>query len=167
LWHGASFAFVLWGMLHGIALIIERIFKEKINKRHSVFNWMVTFSFINFSWVFFRSNSVIAGFDFIKRIFKFDFGPIDITLADSFVLPGVRFLLDTFKIQSYISTNILYINMFLVFLFAFYAILCMKNTNERIEEFQPTNINAINIVIFLVWSLISLSGISTFLYFNF
>ena len=35
LWHGAAWAFVLWGMLHGMALVFHRIFKQILRNYRS------------------------------------------------------------------------------------------------------------------------------------
>lgn len=59
LWHGASWKFVFWGMLHGIALAVERFFKTKINLPKSrfirVLQIILTFHFVSFAWLFFRA----------------------------------------------------------------------------------------------------------------
>ena len=55
LWHGASWMFVLWGALHGIAMVIHRIWKDIGFKMNSFMAWFITFNFINITWVFFRA----------------------------------------------------------------------------------------------------------------
>lgn len=65
LWHGASWTYVLWGGLHGIYLIVERLLcKEKAPGR------AVTFALVCFAWIFFRSTSVSDAFLVIGRIFS-------------------------------------------------------------------------------------------------
>lgn len=55
IWHGAGWTFVLWGALHGGALVIHRAFsKSSIN----IPNWIsiaITFLFVNFAWIFFKA----------------------------------------------------------------------------------------------------------------
>jgi alginate O-acetyltransferase complex protein AlgI len=61
LWHGAAIPFVIWGMYHGLFMIIERIFK--LNKPGMVnsFLWglrvFVTLHCVLFGWIIFRSDS--------------------------------------------------------------------------------------------------------------
>lgn len=59
LWHGAGWTFVVWGFLHGIYLILERVFKKiipiKINAWNGIFLAFATFTLVNFTWVFFRA----------------------------------------------------------------------------------------------------------------
>ncbi len=80
LWHGASMKFVLWGGLHGIGLIISKI-KNRIfgeNRMRSVFfrfvSILVTFHFVSFSWIFFRSANMNDALIMFSRIFS-DFSP--------------------------------------------------------------------------------------------
>ncbi len=53
LWHGASWMFVIWGGLHGLALIIHRYWQRLGFSMPRVLAWVITFNFINFSWIFF------------------------------------------------------------------------------------------------------------------
>lgn len=66
LWHGASWNFVLWGALHGCALVIHRYWvshwawsvREKNTPHYRFFSWALTLLFVMLAWVPFRS----AGF---------------------------------------------------------------------------------------------------------
>lgn len=61
LWHGASWMFVLWGAIHGIALVVhktaKRAFLDSIPNTPVVkaVSWALTFLFISFTWIFFRA----------------------------------------------------------------------------------------------------------------
>ncbi len=59
LWHGAAWTFVIWGALHGIYLVVERLLKNKIhikiNALNGIFLAALTFTLVNFTWVFFRA----------------------------------------------------------------------------------------------------------------
>ncbi len=59
LWHGANLRFVLWGALHGIALVINKSFNwlEKLFEFSLPrwIGWILTFTFICFTWILFRS----------------------------------------------------------------------------------------------------------------
>jgi D-alanyl-lipoteichoic acid acyltransferase DltB (MBOAT superfamily) len=54
-WHGAEWTFVLWGLLHGMALMLHRAWKSFGFSMPNLWGWLVTFLFVNFSWVFFRA----------------------------------------------------------------------------------------------------------------
>ncbi|MGN0999981.1 MAG: MBOAT family O-acyltransferase [Faecousia sp.] len=70
LWHGADWTFVLWGGLHGMYMVIERLFGEKKQPGRAV-----TFLLVCFAWIFFRSESIQDAFWVVGRIFTcWDFG---------------------------------------------------------------------------------------------
>jgi alginate O-acetyltransferase complex protein AlgI len=56
LWHGAAWNFVLWGIWHGVGLILNRAFGEKI--RRSFFSWLATMCFVLYGWLLFRARSL-------------------------------------------------------------------------------------------------------------
>lgn len=64
LWHGANLRFVIWGALHGVGLVINKIWnslfgnrfrKGRLRKAVAVF---VTFNFVSFCWIFFRAEDM-------------------------------------------------------------------------------------------------------------
>ena len=74
LWHGASWTFVVWGCLHGLYLVIERILRRFINIE--IKSWVVqlilaflTFTCVNITWVFFRARSFQTAWDLILSMF--------------------------------------------------------------------------------------------------
>lgn len=84
LWHGASLNFVLWGGLHGLMLVLDKIWKSvcpklspirskkdkssKPNMFVSAIGWFVTFQLICLAWVFFRSSSYENAFAMLEQI---------------------------------------------------------------------------------------------------
>ncbi|MBW3018943.1 MBOAT family protein [Candidatus Woesearchaeota archaeon] len=70
LWHGANWTFVLWGLLHGIYLVIGSITSTirkkiaalvglvKIPRVQAVASIILTFILVNIGWIFFRANSL-------------------------------------------------------------------------------------------------------------
>lgn len=75
LWHGANLRFILWGGLHGLALLAhknwQRIFPH--NKLHhsrlrSFIGIVVTFHFVAFCWIFFRADAIATAVEIIRRI---------------------------------------------------------------------------------------------------
>ena len=57
LWHGAGWTFIIWGALHGAALVIHRIWNRAGFVLPSIVAWFVTFMFVNATWVFFRADN--------------------------------------------------------------------------------------------------------------
>ena len=79
LWHGASWGFVIWGGLHGVALALHKRKRDKMRqlgqnpKQRSVgfqfwWAWAMTFTFIAFSRVFFVCPNLDVAMTFIQRL---------------------------------------------------------------------------------------------------
>ena len=58
LWHGASWMFVLWGAFHGAALVIHRAWSGFGLRMPKAMAWLLTFNFINLTWIFFRADTL-------------------------------------------------------------------------------------------------------------
>jgi alginate O-acetyltransferase complex protein AlgI len=73
LWHGAAWTFMVWGGLHGIYLILERLQKRyfpfKITSWNGIFLAFLTFSCVNITWVFFRAREFDTALNMIKSMF--------------------------------------------------------------------------------------------------
>jgi alginate O-acetyltransferase complex protein AlgI len=74
LWHGASFNFVIWGLLHGLGLAVERalgftlVGESKVAWPIVAMRWLITFNFVSFAWVFFRAPSLEASIAYLSRL---------------------------------------------------------------------------------------------------
>jgi D-alanyl-lipoteichoic acid acyltransferase DltB (MBOAT superfamily) len=66
LWHGSTWNFVIWGAIHGVALIVERSLPTE--RIHPVIRWALTFHVVCFAWIFFRADSVSAASDVLSAI---------------------------------------------------------------------------------------------------
>jgi alginate O-acetyltransferase complex protein AlgI len=68
LWHGAGWTFILWGALHGSALIIHRLWQALGLRLWRWAAWALTFLFINMTWVFFRAEDVDKALTMLRRM---------------------------------------------------------------------------------------------------
>lgn len=55
IWHGAGWTFIFWGFLHGMALVIQRLWTLSGFSMPRFLAWFITFNFVNVAWVFFRA----------------------------------------------------------------------------------------------------------------
>ena len=76
LWHGAAWTFVIWGGLHGSALVSEHWRRdrrgpvERVETRWTTWRArIITFHFVCFAWIFFRADSFAAAWDMIAGLF--------------------------------------------------------------------------------------------------
>ncbi len=69
-WHGAGWTFIIWGLLHGIALSVHRAYSHAARKFHftmpKILAWLITFNFINLAWVFFRAKDLNSALKVLK-----------------------------------------------------------------------------------------------------
>lgn len=80
IWHGAGFSYIIWGMIHGLCVLVERIIRES-NLYKSVpkcVKWMVTFLISASAWQFFRyGNDYKRAIDTIALLFGKRMGNYD------------------------------------------------------------------------------------------
>ena len=74
IWHGANWTFIVWGCMHGIYQIIEKMLgQQKCNygRLGKTVKILVTFLLVNFAWIFFRMPTLADACGVIARIFDF------------------------------------------------------------------------------------------------
>ena len=67
LWHGAAWNFVIWGVMHGLALCVEKVLGRYFSL-HVVLAWPLTFAFVLLTWVFFFL-PMGDSLEFLSRLF--------------------------------------------------------------------------------------------------
>ena len=141
LWHGAAWTFVVWGALHGFAIVIHRCWQKLNFKLNKIIAWIITFNFVNFTWIFFRAKSFEDAMKVIRGMF---FGK--------------------FKI------DVNYLEMFFIVL-AFLVVLLFKNSMQiafdKKFKFTIWQIFATSFFLFISILAIRLNNASEFLYFRF
>ncbi|NOT91721.1 MBOAT family O-acyltransferase [Ferruginibacter sp.] len=72
LWHGAAWSYAVWGLVHGSALAIERMFKDKIKlgsyKVVVFFKRILVFCLVTFAWLFFKLPDFSQVIIYLKKI---------------------------------------------------------------------------------------------------
>lgn len=173
-WHGAGWTFVIWGTLHGLAIIINRIYKDLNLKMHSALGWILTMGFVHFAWVFFRAQSVGDAVFLIKRMLNPEFlylseefrQVIPMTLNSPSTLANINYLF--FNLLPFQVEGSLFNFQTIFYLFiGFLIVLFTRNSIEKLEAFRPKPLFAFSAVIMFILSIMYLNRVSTFLYFNF
>ena len=140
LWHGASWLFVLWGMLHGAGLVIHRVWSKHFNfSMPAILGRIITFLFVLIAWVPFRAQNLTQ----VKNLYKGMF------LPQSWSIP--KFDLDSF----------------LLFITGFIVICCLPSVSKVTEKFRPTIVNFIITATLITVSMFFFVKYSPFIYFNF
>lgn len=178
IWHGAGYTFILWGLLHGVLNIVSRIFhKQKehfaflkkepviLQKLQKIFAIVLTFLAVNITWVFFRSESVSQAFSILTSLFHFNGPNVYTELASFFNLPEIWYILKILNMDTLAFGT--YFAMTCYCLISVFLIWGCKNISETESRFKPSPAGCILLCLLFLWCLTSLSGVSSFLYFNF
>ncbi|MCH5259998.1 MAG: MBOAT family protein [Lachnospiraceae bacterium] len=176
LWHGAAWTYVAWGAMHGLLVVWDNLgiigIKGRDEKRPSCFHipawlgWIFTFTLFNLSLFFFRSTSMTAALQLFKNLFIGYTGKIYDVAAQLNIseMYAVRQVLEL--VAPGLMTHMYLVLMIILFVLAFYLIF-RPNAYERAMRGELTSARCWGICILLVWCVVSLSQVSTFLYFNF
>ena len=79
LWHGASWNYVIWGLLHGLALVIHKLWCRRSGEKRctpltSLLSIGLTFCYVSFTWIFFRAETFPQALEILKAIFTWQTG---------------------------------------------------------------------------------------------
>ncbi len=68
-WHGASWNFIFWGLLHGSFIVLERFgFLKLLQSTWKPLQHIYTLLVVVFAWVFFRADNLAHGWDYCKHL---------------------------------------------------------------------------------------------------
>ena len=77
LWHGANWTFLIWGAMHGAALVADHAWRRSAafakygaGPIARVLDWTLTFHFVCFAWLFFRAPSLDAATQYLAGIWS-------------------------------------------------------------------------------------------------
>ena len=158
IWHGASWNFILWGVLYGVLIIIEKLVKTFLQKKDRLYilekipsfiKRVYTIVLVMLGWVLFDTSTISEAFSYMGRMFSFGS-----TFYDSYTI----YILINFGVLFVIaiigSTNIL------------------KRSVLAIEKRVPALTNYGGIIFMAAVLLLSTAylvdaGYNPFLYFNF
>lgn len=165
LWHGANWTFVVWGLMHGLFMVIERLTERKIEKVRAV-GWIFTFLFTNIAWVIFRADTLSDAVMFLSRIFHPGMGEIENSLIQAAnEIVEIR-ILCRLGFQGIVD-KLPYLPAVLLGIILLLVTFTTKNAQEMVEKFCFSKRQAAVTILLMFWSIISLSGVSVFLYSNF
>ena len=163
LWHGASWMFVIWGALHGVAIVLHRIWQQLGLKMNTLLAWFITFNFINITWIFFRAKEMEDALKVLGGMF----GMGGIVLPNA--LSGKLAFLSAYGIEfGGFVENIKGDHFTPIWIFAaFILVLVFKNSMQKRESFKINKTTALFTAFLLSFGVLSLTKVSEFLYFNF
>lgn len=180
IWHGAGWTFVTWGAAQGVLYIITRACQlyRKDHPRSGTAaalrfphrltmaaGTLFTFCYYSFACVFFRSETMTQAFAVFRRLFTGGIALPAASFLEGFNLDEFWYVikllrLDALPYSSLYLPAIIILGTLLVIFFA-------PNAGQCAERFRPRAWNALLTAFLFLWCVLSLSGVSSFLYFNF
>ena len=160
IWHGAGWNFVIWGMLHGICILVHRIWKNSGRKMNKFVGWFITMNLVNIFWVFFRATNLHDAIKIIKGMFDIN------SLIQ--IVNNPRVILEATKDFRELAKGDLgnELNLFLL-MFSFIIVIGLKNSLNKGKNMRFSFINSIEIVLYFWGGVFLMTRVSEFLYFNF
>lgn len=156
LWHGASWTFVIWGIYHGLFLLLEE-FVPLFGRLPKIVNHIYTLLAVTVGFVIFRADTITQGFEFIGNMF----GGFNITAQS-------------------LSLALAQLTPWFIVMFAVAVIGCapikpladrLRVSGSALSKGQSIVQSALYILAFvlLIWCIVRLSGTSynPFIYFRF
>lgn len=146
LWHGASWNFVIWGLIHGFLLWVFHCYKRFNLKLNDKISWMITFLSVSLSWIVFRAENLESANRVLFSLV--DFSSIRKT---TYLINNSNFLLLTIALS--------------ISLFIPNAIHTLRNPPKWLK--QPHPAMAIASAALLVFCLLHITKNYKFIYFEF
>lgn len=149
LWHGASWMFIIWGALHGLAIVIHRAWQQMGFKMSALFAWLITFNFINITWIFFRAKEWDNAFNVLYGMF------------------GLNGTGNVSELTDFGALSTINLATMLIIFFIGFSSFFTKNSNQMTSSLRLTNKSMLFGAFLVCIAILHLNTISTFLYFNF
>lgn len=164
LWHGANWTFVLWGLFHGLAQVAERLLGKLYRKVWLPIRWCITFYYVSMLWMLFQSSSwqEFLRFRWHLRVDKSGYYSQD--LANCFHITGVRGVMSLLHLPA--SDAAVGTVCTALFLGGCMAV-CLLLPNNQKRRYRTNAAALLVTVAMLIACLLSMSGVSTFLYNDF
>ncbi len=177
LWHGANWTYIAWGSMQGLLVIWDNLgiigvngAKEKISAKIHIprrLGWIFTFGFFNLSLIFFGSKDMASALQMFQNIKMWKNTGYLPKLCAKLDIPEFYMIKQAINMvrPEFLSTAYVLLFLFLLLISAF--IISRKNTLQMVAANPYRKTLCIWVIIIFVWSVISFSQVSTFIYFNF
>jgi alginate O-acetyltransferase complex protein AlgI len=156
LWHGAAWTFVLWGALHGLFVVAERILQQPLRKIPKPVRICGTFLVVTVLWVLFRAD----GFGQALEVWR---GMV------AFGNPGIDQLNTIVGTAAYIDFPLVLDCVYILLLegILLFVVFRCPNSSDLLSRFTPSRKTMVAAAALFTIALLCLTRESVFIYFNF
>lgn len=135
------------------------------HKIMTIVSQILTFLYVSIAWVYFRAESIAQANTLLWTACAGEAKKISLDLAECLRPDEFWYVLKVLHLDHFSFSR--YILMFLILAAGLYLAMVGKNAKERVERMKYGPLSAAVLVVLAVWCILSFSGVSTFLYFNF
>lgn len=186
LWHGAGWNYIVWGAMHGVLYVMTRFWQRQIKNDNNVIgsetenisirrragrrivtvlSQIALFAYVSVAWVYFRAQDIAQANRLLAVAFKGKMQKISLDLAECFQLDEFWYVLKVLHLDRMDYSR--YILMAVILAAGLYLAMVGPNAAQRMEKARYRAGSAAVLAVLMVWSILTFSGVSTFLYFNF
>lgn len=164
-WHGAGWGFIIWGGLHGAALVVNHLWKKRKYRMPNWLGWLITFNFINISFIFFRAKTLDDAVKVLKGMSGANGVMLHYSLGRHPLFGKLSNLGVTFGdwLAGINGTDRSYGMVIAALLITTLAI----NSNQIVARIKPDWKGLVFLMIVSFWAIMEMSHVSEFLYFQF
>jgi len=166
LWHGANWTFVVWGLMHGLAAVFETLF-PRLRFKWEWLNRLLTGGFVTLTFSVFRSDSLADALLLWKKLFTAGNRGFFTGMCNTLRFPENYAVIKLLEMGAPRLLNPFYILCFCLLAGIGVAAVRGRKAEQWIEEKGRSGHGIFCLATLFVWSFISLSQVSVFLYFNF
>lgn len=178
IWHGAGWTFVVWGLLHAVAQLLTRIW-WKVKERYALpriksrglkglvdtVSVVCCFVFVVLAFGIFRAESLTQVVDMLGKLFAIHDFHISAELATPLCFKEVAYVLNFLNLETLSANPVWQMLAFLILLGG--ITWGCRNIYVTEGKCKANAITVLYLGVLFAWSVLSLSNVSTFLYFNF
>ncbi|WP_330363221.1 MBOAT family O-acyltransferase [Butyrivibrio sp. VCD2006] len=181
-WHGAGWTYLCWGLVMGIMVVWDDLgilaVKGDIKKHYLLrekplfvipagLGEILTFCMFLVSLVFFRSQDMTYAIQYFKQLFIPTWPGFMYKTSAVLDIPENYLAITATGLFAKNLTNMVYLVSWIVLLLISFLVIRSKNAREIVENGVPSKKFTALLVILFMWSFVSLSQVSTFIYFQF
>lgn len=167
LWHGAAWTYVLWGVFHGMAMVVSRVGKKWLERVPKWLLWLGTFSFVNVAWFFFRAEYFRQPWRLLGRLLGGGSGRVHTAITTALCDGSIWLII----LERFLGEGILQAicEAVTVGWFVFWSVVCVRfpSSHDMVQRKCRKTSYYLFLSISFVMAVMQLSQVSKFIYFNF
>jgi alginate O-acetyltransferase complex protein AlgI len=164
-WHGAAWSFVVFGVLQGVAIVINHISRKLKIVVNPLLGWLITFHFFSFSLVIFRS----LQWEDAARVYR---GMLGLGGTDHWISVPTLFDSHPFWFFNYVQgallkSQVATLSCLLLITYGIVHVALLPNSNQLAQRFSYSWRHLGAVICLLFAAIMLLSNPSEFIYFQF